>query len=107
MPRSLLEGLVRADPCESLALNQEVGVERNLLPTPGEGRETSTTRVNGRFLSELNRNDTDLQLGLRGLWRVLGGGRLLRLILSLCFCLSGFSDGTRELLAGLRCLVSF
>jgi len=43
VPRALLEGLVRAYPFESLALIQEAGVERNLLPTPGEGRGTSTT----------------------------------------------------------------
>jgi hypothetical protein len=43
VPRALLEGLVRAYPLESLALIQEAGAERNLLPAPGEGRGTSTT----------------------------------------------------------------
>jgi len=43
VPRALLEALVRAYPFESLALIQEAGAERNLLPTPGEGRGTSTT----------------------------------------------------------------
>jgi hypothetical protein len=43
VPRALLEGVVRAYPIGSLALIQEAGVERNLLPTPGEGRGTSTT----------------------------------------------------------------
>jgi hypothetical protein len=35
VPRALLEGLVRACPFESLALIQEAGVERNLLPPCG------------------------------------------------------------------------
>ena len=43
VPRALLEGLVRAYPFESLALIQEAGVERNLLPTSGEWRGTSAT----------------------------------------------------------------
>ncbi len=43
VPRALLEGIVRAYPIESLALIQEVGAERNLLPTPGGRRGTSTT----------------------------------------------------------------
>ena len=43
VPRALLEGLVRAYPLESLALIQEAGGERNLFPTPREGRGPSTT----------------------------------------------------------------
>jgi hypothetical protein len=43
VPRALLEGLVRAYPFVSLALVQEARVERNLLPTLGAGRGTSTT----------------------------------------------------------------
>ncbi len=43
VPRALLEGLVRAYPFESLALIQEAGVERILLPAPGEGRGASST----------------------------------------------------------------
>jgi hypothetical protein len=58
VPRVLLEGLVRAYPLESLALIQEAGVERNLFPTHREGRGTSTTGKNGRFLSEMNRKGT-------------------------------------------------
>ena len=36
VPRALLEGIVRAYPVESLALIQEAGVERKLLPTRGK-----------------------------------------------------------------------
>jgi len=49
VPRALLEALVRAYPFESLALIQEAGAERNLLPTPGEGRGTSTTEKKRTF----------------------------------------------------------
>ena len=49
VPRALLEGIVRAYPFESLALIQEAGLERNLLPTPGGRRGTSTTEKKRTF----------------------------------------------------------
>lgn len=46
VPRALLEGPVRAYPFESLALIQEAGFQRNLLPTPTNRRGTSTSEKN-------------------------------------------------------------
>jgi hypothetical protein len=43
VPRAVLEGLVRAYPLKSLALIQEAGLERKLLPTLGEWRGPSTS----------------------------------------------------------------
>ena len=57
VPRALWEGIVRVYLVESLALIQEAGVER-ILSIPREGRGTSTTWENGRFLSEMNRKGT-------------------------------------------------
>ncbi len=64
VPRALLEGIVLAYPFESLALIQEAGVERNLLPTLGEECGTSTTGKNVRFLSGLNRKDASTSVRL-------------------------------------------
>ncbi len=56
VPRAILVGLVRACPDESLALIQEVGSERNLLPTPGYWRGASTT---GKKIAFPSRNEQE------------------------------------------------
>ncbi len=53
VPRALLEGIVLAYPFESLALIQEAGVERNLLPTLGEECGTSTTGLKRTFHAQI------------------------------------------------------